>query len=68
MSQTAVGWLILATAALTLYEEGKYSLLDPVSKYIPEFENMKVAIDTVTATSQGFTPGLTAVESSASEE
>jgi CubicO group peptidase (beta-lactamase class C family) len=37
---------IIAIAALTLYEEGRYSMLDPVSKYIPEFANMKVAIDT----------------------
>ena len=36
---------IIAVAALTLYEEGKFSLLDPVSKYIPEFTNMKVAIE-----------------------
>ena len=37
---------IITVAALTLYEQGKFSLLDPVSKYIPEFKNMKVAIDT----------------------
>ena len=37
---------IIAVAALTLYEQGKYSMLDPVSKYIPEFANMKAAIDT----------------------
>ena len=36
---------IIAVAALTLYEQGKYSLLDPVSKYIPEFKNMKVAVE-----------------------
>jgi len=35
---------IITVAALTLYEEGKYSLLDPVSKYLPEFTDMKVAI------------------------
>ena len=35
---------IVAVAALTLYEEGKFSLLDPVSKYLPEFSDMKVAI------------------------
>lgn len=35
---------IIATAALTLYEEGKYSLLDPVSKYLPEFARMKVVL------------------------
>jgi CubicO group peptidase (beta-lactamase class C family) len=37
---------IIAIAALTLYEQGKFSWLDPVSKYIPEFKDMKVAIDT----------------------
>src|SRR5436853_6185879 len=31
---------IIAVAALTLYEEGKYSMLDPVSKYLPEFSKM----------------------------
>jgi CubicO group peptidase (beta-lactamase class C family) len=35
---------IIAVAALTLYEEGKFSMLDPVSKYLPEFSDMKVAI------------------------
>jgi len=37
---------IIAVAALTLYEQGKFAMLDPVSKYIPEFASMKVAIDT----------------------
>ena len=36
---------IVAAAALTLYEDGKFSLLDPVAKYLPEFAAMKVAID-----------------------
>jgi len=35
---------IVAVAALTLYEEGKFSLLDPVSKYLPDFSDMKVAV------------------------
>jgi CubicO group peptidase (beta-lactamase class C family) len=35
---------IIAIAALTLYEEGKFSMLDPVSKYLPEFADMKVAV------------------------
>ncbi|MGE5313636.1 MAG: serine hydrolase domain-containing protein [Acidobacteriota bacterium] len=30
---------ITSTAALMLYEEGKFNLDDPVSKYIPEFRN-----------------------------
>jgi len=40
---------IITVAALTLYEQGKFNMLDPVSKYIPEFANMKVAIDTTDA-------------------
>ena len=35
---------IIAVAALTLYEEGKFSMLDPVSKYLPEFSDMRVAV------------------------
>jgi CubicO group peptidase (beta-lactamase class C family) len=30
-------------AAMTLYEEGKFSLTDPISKYLPEFAKMTVA-------------------------
>jgi CubicO group peptidase (beta-lactamase class C family) len=30
-------------AAMILYEEGKFSLTDPVSKYLPEFTTMRVA-------------------------
>ncbi len=30
---------ITATAVMMLYEEGKFSLDDPISKYIPEFKN-----------------------------
>ena len=33
---------IITVAALTLYEEGKFSMLDPVSKFIPEFAKMSV--------------------------
>jgi CubicO group peptidase (beta-lactamase class C family) len=36
---------ILTVGLLTLYEEGKFSFLDPVSKYIPEFKDMKVQVD-----------------------
>jgi CubicO group peptidase (beta-lactamase class C family) len=36
---------IIAVAALTLYEQGKFSLLDPVSKYLPEFTDMRVAVN-----------------------
>lgn len=33
---------ITATAALMLYEEGKFGLDDPISKWIPEFKNPQV--------------------------
>ena len=33
---------ITTAAALTLYEEGKIGLDDPVSKYVPEFKGIKV--------------------------
>ncbi|WP_315831654.1 serine hydrolase domain-containing protein [Bradyrhizobium prioriisuperbiae] len=35
---------ITAVAAMTLVEEGKLSLTDPVSKYIPSFADMKVGV------------------------
>jgi CubicO group peptidase (beta-lactamase class C family) len=38
---------ITATAILILMEEGKLKLTDPVSKYIPEFKNSKVAVEAV---------------------
>lgn len=33
---------ITGVALMTLYEEGKFSLDDPISKYVPEFTNLKV--------------------------
>lgn len=33
---------ITGTALMTLYENGKFALDDPVSKYAPEFANMKI--------------------------
>ncbi|NHF60606.1 beta-lactamase family protein [Flavobacteriaceae bacterium TP-CH-4] len=35
---------ITGTALMTLYEEGKFDLDDPVAKYAPEFANMKVYV------------------------
>jgi CubicO group peptidase (beta-lactamase class C family) len=35
---------ITGVAVLLLYEEGKFYLTDPVSKYLPELANMKVAV------------------------
>src|SRR5262252_5859337 len=41
---------VTGVAAMILYEEGKFSLTDPVSKYLPEFKSMRVGTDTVDAT------------------
>lgn len=36
---------VTGVAVMMLYEEGKFFLTDPVSKYLPEFANRKVAVD-----------------------
>lgn len=36
---------IVTTAFMMLYEEGHFFLSDPVSKYLPQFKNLKVAKD-----------------------
>ena len=33
---------VTSVAVMTLYEEGRFELMDPVSKFIPEFANAKV--------------------------
>jgi CubicO group peptidase (beta-lactamase class C family) len=35
---------IVSTAVMVLYEEGKFLLDDPISRYIPEFKNPKVLV------------------------
>ena len=35
---------VTATAALMLYEQGKFHLDDPLSRYLPEFKDMQVAV------------------------
>ncbi|HJZ66882.1 MAG TPA: serine hydrolase domain-containing protein, partial [Blastocatellia bacterium] len=35
---------ITGVAVMILYEEGRFFLTDPVSKYLPELSNMKVAV------------------------
>ncbi|MFT4568354.1 MAG: CubicO group peptidase (beta-lactamase class C family) [Saprospiraceae bacterium] len=47
---------IISIAFMTLYEEGKFFLTDPVSKYIPEFANLKVI--QVTPNKEGETPTI----------
>lgn len=36
---------ITGTGLMILYQEGKFQLNDPVAKYIPEFENLKVLVN-----------------------
>jgi CubicO group peptidase (beta-lactamase class C family) len=35
---------IVSTAVMMLYEEGKFTLEDPISKFIPEFKNPRVLV------------------------
>ena len=50
MSKDSLFWImsmtkpIVGASVLMLMEEGKLRLTDPVSKFIPEFKNMKVAV------------------------
>ncbi len=37
--------MLTCTAALQLYEKGKYTMNDPISKYLPEFEKMRITDD-----------------------
>ena len=45
---------IISIAAMMLYEDGKFLLTDPISKYIPEFKN-PVVIDKYNATDTTYT-------------
>jgi CubicO group peptidase (beta-lactamase class C family) len=36
---------VTGVAVMTLYEEGRFALTDPVARYLPEFSSMKVAIE-----------------------
>jgi len=36
---------IVSVALMTLWEQGRFQLRDPVSKYLPEFENVQVAVE-----------------------
>jgi CubicO group peptidase (beta-lactamase class C family) len=36
---------ITSAALMMLYEEGRFRLSDPVAKYLPEFENVRVLVD-----------------------
>src|ERR1700730_17036361 len=41
---------VTGVAAMMLYEEGRFSLNDPLSKYLPEFAKMTVAHESTDAT------------------
>jgi CubicO group peptidase (beta-lactamase class C family) len=41
---------VTGVAVMTLYEEGRFSLHDPISKFLPEFSHMKVAVERMDAT------------------
>src|SRR5215813_4913729 len=43
---------ITGVAAMMLYEEGRFALTDPVSKYLPEFKEMHVGSASVKAEHQ----------------
>lgn len=36
---------VTGVAVMTLYEDGRFSLRDPVSKFLPEFKNTKVVVE-----------------------
>jgi len=38
---------VTAVAAMTLYEEGRFKLADPISKYLPEFGEMRVSVESI---------------------
>ena len=38
---------IVSVALMTLWEEGRFQLRDPVSKYLPEFDDAQVAVEAV---------------------
>ena len=42
---------VTGVAVMMLYEEGKFALTDPVSRYLPEFASMKVAVEKTDAVS-----------------
>ena len=47
---------IVTTAFMMLYEEGHFFLTDPISKYLPEFKEMKVAMDPSKGSAGGTVP------------
>ena len=61
--------MLTCTAALQLFEQGKYKLDDPISKYLPEFKKMKISYDEIDSESASkVTTGSTIGEDSKKTE
>jgi len=41
---------VVGVSVMTLYEEGRFSLHDPVSRFLPEFAHMRVAVEEINRT------------------
>jgi CubicO group peptidase (beta-lactamase class C family) len=52
---------IVSAALMTLYDEGKFQLDDPVSKYLPEFSSLQVVMDPTQGSSSGTYPAVSPV-------
>ena len=52
---------IVSAALMTLYDEGKFQLDDPVSKYLPEYANLQVVNDPTQGSSAGTHPAPTPI-------
>jgi CubicO group peptidase (beta-lactamase class C family) len=52
---------IVSVALMTLYDEGKFQLDDPVSKFLPEYANLQVVNDPTKGSSSGTHPAPTAI-------
>jgi len=52
---------IVSAALMTLYDEGKFQLDDPVSKYLPEFSSLQVVKDPTQGSSSGTYPAVSPV-------
>jgi CubicO group peptidase (beta-lactamase class C family) len=52
---------IVSVALMTLYDEGKFRLDDPVSKYLPEYANLQVVNDPTKGSASGTHPAPSAI-------
>jgi CubicO group peptidase (beta-lactamase class C family) len=52
---------IVSVALMTLYEEGKFQLDDPVSTYLPEYANLQVVNDPTVGSSSGTHPAPSSI-------